>query len=104
LVAGQATIFPQGLIHEEHNLGCEPATFISAFSNEDAGALQIVNRLFTLPQEALAATFSVSNSTIDSLRSGLLVNPARGTPECLARCAQLRNQRRSTTKSPVFTK
>ena len=102
--AGQITVFPQGLLHEEQNNDCEPAIFISAFSSEDPGVLQIVNRLYTFPQEALTSTFATVNATIDETRASLPVNPAVGTPECLARCARLKNgnRRTTTTPNPVF--
>jgi len=104
--AGQITVFPQGLLHEEQNNDCEPAIFISAFSSEDPGVLQVVNRLFTFPQEALTSTFATVNATIDATRDRLPVNPAVGTPECLARCARLRrnNRRTTTTPNPVFSR
>lgn len=88
LTAGQATIFPQGLIHEEHNIGCEEAIFMSAFSSEDAGVLTISNRLVTLPDEALEATFAEKHSFVDKLKSGLPVNPAVGTAQCLKKCGK----------------
>ena len=37
LTDGQVTIFPQGYIHFEQNLGCKPAKFISALNSEDPG-------------------------------------------------------------------
>ena len=86
LTPGQATIFPQGLIHEEQNIGCEEAIFISAFSDEDPGVLTISNRMFTLPDEALQATFAENKATINKLKNGLPVNPAKGHNECLKKC------------------
>lgn len=38
---GQMSVFPRGSIHFEANLGCEPATFVAAFGDEDPGVLQI---------------------------------------------------------------
>ena len=86
LTQGMVTIFPQGLIHFEQNLGCTPARFLSSFSNEDPGVLTISTRLFDFPQQALTSTFSQSNNVINYLKSNLKVNPAMGNGECLKRC------------------
>jgi len=107
LKPGQATFFPHGLIHEEQNIGCEPATFISAFSSDDPGVLTISNRLFTLPEEALTSTFNITMSQVDQIRKNLPTNPAKGTSECLNRCSllnQSNNTKTSTKKSKTTTK
>jgi oxalate decarboxylase/phosphoglucose isomerase-like protein (cupin superfamily) len=44
LTQGQGTIFPQGAIHFQVNLGCEPITFVAALNNEDPGASQVAQR------------------------------------------------------------
>ncbi len=98
--ASQTTVFPRGLIHEEHNIDCEPAAFISAFSNEDPGAQFVANSLFTIPQEAISASLNVENFTIDSLRNALpKPNIGKGTSECLARCALLKQTTNPTPSS-----
>jgi oxalate decarboxylase/phosphoglucose isomerase-like protein (cupin superfamily) len=43
---GYVTLFPQGLVHFEQNLSCEPAIFLSALSHEDPGLF--LSRLFTV--------------------------------------------------------
>ena len=86
LTKGQATFFPQGLVHFEQNLGCTPAVFLSSFGSEDPGVLQIANRLFDLPQQALTSTFNQDDTVINRLRASLPVNPAKGRGECLKRC------------------
>ena len=50
---GDVTFFPQGLIHYQQNLSCEPATFIAALNNEDPGAVTITTRFFELPRAAI---------------------------------------------------
>lgn len=37
VTTGQVSIFPQGYIHFQQNLGCKPAKFIAALSSEDPG-------------------------------------------------------------------
>ena len=83
---GQVTVFPQGLIHFEQNLECTNATFLSAFSSEDPGVLQIMNRLFEINGEALTSTFNQAEAAIDFMRMSLGTNPAKGRGECLKRC------------------
>ena len=53
LYQGDVMFFPQGLIHYQQNLGCEPATFLAALNNEDPGAVTITTRFFELPTEAI---------------------------------------------------
>lgn len=86
LTKGQVTVFPQGLIHFEQNLGCEEAVFLSAFSHEDPGVLTLSNRLFDLPIQALTSTFNQNGDVINAIKSNLGVNPAKGRGECLKRC------------------
>ena len=86
LTAGEVTFFPQGLIHFEQNLECRNATFLSAFSSEDPGVLQITNRLFDINKEALSSSFNQVDTVIDYLKVSLGTNPAKGRGECLKRC------------------
>ena len=97
--ASQTTVFPRGLLHEEQNNECEPAVFVSAFSDEDPGVQFMPHSLFTMPQEAISATLNVNNFSIDILRNGLpQPNIGPGTSECLTRCALLKQ-----TNTPFTT-
>ena len=53
LYEGDVTFFPQGLIHYQQNLDCEPATFLAALNSEDAGVVTITTNFFELPSEAI---------------------------------------------------
>lgn len=64
LEQGDVMFFPQGLIHYQQNLDCEPAAFIAALNHEDPGAVAIMTIFFDLPSEAL--------QVISLLISGLL--------------------------------
>lgn len=86
LTTGQATIFPQGLIHEEQNIGCDEAMFVSAFNNEDPGLATTLLGLNKLPDDALQSTLGQNQDFVNKLRSGAPVNPAAGNLECLKRC------------------
>eukprot|EP01134_Creolimax_fragrantissima_P001725 CFRG1725T1 len=84
--AEQSTFFPQGLLHYQQNLGCEPASFISILNNADPGVVTIPSALMSLPGEALEATFEEDASFIEQLKLGLPAGPGRGRAECLRRC------------------
>lgn len=83
---GMATFFPEGLIHYQQNLDCEPAEYISALNSEDPGVVTISTQVFTLPDEALQATFNLNAEQVKILRAGIPAGPAKGRIECLKRC------------------
>ena len=89
LKKGQVTIFPQGLVHYEQNLGYKRAVFLSAFSSEDPGVLTLSTRLFDFNQQSLTSTFNQTDALINLLRSSVRSNPAVGRGECLSRCVLL---------------
>ena len=87
ITAGQATVFPQGLVHFVQNLGCQNATFLAMYSDEDAGGLTISTRMFDITnQQALTSTFNQPESVINSIRSSVRPTPAAGVGECRYRC------------------
>ena len=53
LAAGDVAFFPQGLIHYQQNLDCEPATFLVALNSEDPGVVAVPTLFFELPNEAI---------------------------------------------------
>lgn len=44
LKKGQGTLFPQGSIHYQINVGCDPVLFVAALNDEDPGTTQIAQR------------------------------------------------------------
>ncbi|CAN0442552.1 unnamed protein product, partial [Laminaria digitata] len=58
LYQGDVAFFPQGLIHYQQNLDCEPATFLAALNSEDAGVVTITTNFFQLPSEAIQVSSS----------------------------------------------
>lgn len=87
LYAGQAAIFPQGAIHFEANLECEPAMFVAAFDNEDPGVSQIAQNFFGINPDVLSPVLGGLNETeITSLASGIPANVAEGIEACQTRC------------------
>lgn len=85
---GQATIFPQGAIHFEQNLNCEPAVFVAGFNSADPGVQTIASNLFGgLPANIVGASLGGLNiTTVDDLRRLLPDNPALGIELCRQRC------------------
>lgn len=85
---GQATIFPQGAIHFEQNIGCDPAIFIAGFNHEDPGVSTVANNFFFgLPADVVGASLGGLNiTTIEDLARFIPTNPAFGSEECLRRC------------------
>src|SRR5436309_1087125 len=88
LKRGMATVFPQGAIHFEQNLKCEPALFVAGFNNEDPGVLTIANSFIgALPADIVGASLGNLNITkVDDLKNFLPHNPALGIAECRKRC------------------
>ena len=82
----KVVVFPEGLIHYQQNLDCQPARYISALNSEDPGVLTVSNRLFTFPLEALTATFDLSPYIVQHIKRNLPENIAAGRKECLIRC------------------
>ncbi len=92
ITVGQAVVFPQGLVHFVQNLGCQNATFLAMYSDEDAGGLTISTRLFDITnQQVLTSTFNQAESVINSIRSTIRSTPAAGVGECRKRCGLLSN-------------
>ncbi|CAM9871595.1 unnamed protein product, partial [Ectocarpus sp. 8 AP-2014] len=87
LSQGDVTFFPQGLIHYEQNLGCEPVTFLAALNNDDPGAVTITTRFFELPSEAIQVrACQVPSSRVGKLIESLPDAPAAARRQCLERC------------------
>lgn len=92
-----ATVFPQGAIHFEANLGCEPAVFIAAFNDEDPGVLQIAQRFFGLPANVVGASLGgLGVQEVAHLASLIPDNIALGVDECLAKCGMPKGQLQPT--------
>jgi hypothetical protein len=105
---GMAVVFPQGAIHFEQNMNCEPAVFVAGFNNEDPGVSTIASNFFGLPtavrshspllhivapaphfvpcQIVGASLGGLNISSVEDLRAMLPDNPALGTEECRRRC------------------
>jgi oxalate decarboxylase/phosphoglucose isomerase-like protein (cupin superfamily) len=83
---GETTFFPEGLIHYQQNLSCEPVMFLAALSNEDPGVVSIATQFFKLPEEAQLTTLNQTATVVNKLIAGLPTGPAAGRQECLSKC------------------
>eukprot|EP00904_Undaria_pinnatifida_P006385 jgi/Undpi1/2877/HiC_scaffold_14.g06254.m1 len=86
LYEGDVAFFPQGLIHYQQNLDCEPATFLAALNSEDPGVVTITTRFFELPSEAIQASLNFDDPTLKNLIASLPEAPAMAQRMCLQRC------------------
>lgn len=75
------TVFPEGLIHYQQNLGCGKVQFISGLNSEDPGVVTVTQRLFDLPLQAVSSSLNLVESDIFSIKTGLPLNPAQGRKE-----------------------
>ena len=118
LTPGKMTIFPQGAIHTMMNRGklnginpsppdacivliqsthaysplspgCSNAQLVSALSDEDSGTSNLLNGLFQLPEDFVAAAFGNTGLNVNKTASALppiAHNGAAGSLECMQRC------------------
>ncbi|KAK9795842.1 hypothetical protein WJX73_000683 [Symbiochloris irregularis] len=89
--AGASTVFPQGLVHYQQNLACEPAQYTISYNSEDPGTQVSVPGLVGLPNEVVAAAMGFA-SNANGFSSFLATVPtgkfiANSDPECVARCS-----------------
>lgn len=83
---GYTTFFPEGLIHYQQNLSCEPAAYLSALNSEDPGVVTITTQFFDLPGEAVAGSLGQDESKVQELIDGLPAGPADGRIACMSKC------------------
>ncbi|KAJ3159611.1 hypothetical protein HDU86_001620 [Geranomyces michiganensis] len=86
LDTGKATFVPQGAIHFEQNLTCEPAVLIAANPSEDPGTLTIASEFWMLPDGTLEASVGIDEREVRKIRGHIPMGPAPGSEECRKRC------------------
>jgi hypothetical protein len=75
------------MVHFQENLSCKTAYLLSAFNNEDPGVSFISTAAFSLPDDVVKITFSLSSKEIESIRKKLPnPSPVKGSDECRRRC------------------
>ncbi|KAJ7167975.1 RmlC-like cupin domain-containing protein [Mycena filopes] len=101
LPPGSMTVFPQGAIHFEQNLGCDVAMFVAAFNGEDPGVLQMAQRFYGLPIDIIQATLGgLGVVEVTALAKMIPDNIVAGTDECLARCGLTRPTQPTSQQQP----
>jgi oxalate decarboxylase/phosphoglucose isomerase-like protein (cupin superfamily) len=84
---GDSIYVPQGLLHAEHNLGCEPAAFMNTFTHVNPGTSTMPTALYQFPIETIqTAMGNIERELAEQLIARTPTNLAQGPPECLARC------------------
>jgi len=85
--AGSSLIVPQGLIHHVYNPSCDAANIITSFDNRDPGVVSIVNALFKLPGEIIAAATGLTADFISAVNQTSFNAPLIGqSKDCLQTC------------------
>jgi oxalate decarboxylase/phosphoglucose isomerase-like protein (cupin superfamily) len=81
-----STFFPQGVIHTQVNLSCEPASFIASFNSEDPGLVTSLQQLFLFEDDILEQSFQQPGHLIERLADAIPTNVAPAIEECHRRC------------------
>jgi hypothetical protein len=87
----QGTVFPQGSIHWQQNLDCEPAVGVAGLNSEDPGASSIAqNFLINTSADIIDATLGfpreINANNFAQFRSNIPASLANGVQECFQRC------------------
>ena len=86
----EGTVFPQGSIHYQFNVACEPAKFAASLNHENPGTVQVAQAMFSLDpqvvQSTLALPKTIDGKNIEEFRKALPANLAQDVDTCLARC------------------
>eukprot|EP00904_Undaria_pinnatifida_P008064 jgi/Undpi1/4388/HiC_scaffold_17.g07746.m1 len=84
---GQVALVPGGLVHFVQNMGCEPATFLAAFSSSDPGVLTTsTTGIGMLPEGTIQATLGLGSDEANKLIDALPEGVVQGEKECLQKC------------------
>ena len=87
----QGTVFPQGSIHWQQNLDCEPAVGVAGLNSEDPGASSIAQNFLKqtsgdILDAALGFPAQINADNFAQFRKNIPAPLAKGVQECLARC------------------
>ena len=86
--ANQMTVFYQGAVHSQFNMGCENATFVAGFGSEDPGAAVVDEEVLTLAEGTFLAPFgtAVEGHDVDSFKGKISASITEGVEKCLKAC------------------
>jgi hypothetical protein len=84
----EMTPFYLGSVHTQFNPDCTPATFVAAFNNEDFGAGQVADELFSFNKDIVSAAFGdfIEGENVDQFKAKIPVSIAKGVEQCLKTC------------------
>lgn len=71
------------------SIGCDNAFLVSALNSEDAGTLNILNSLWTFPEDMIKAGFGNADMDVQGAGRGIPevgTGSVLGSAECMARC------------------
>ncbi|PAN04193.1 hypothetical protein PAHAL_1G048500 [Panicum hallii] len=73
LSAGDAFVFPRGLVHFEFNFGDRPAVGIAGLGSQNPGLIRVADSLFgatpALTDDVLAKTFRIDAATVQRMKA-----------------------------------
>lgn len=86
--ANQMTVFYQGAVHSQFNMGCENATFVAGFGSEDPGAAVVDEEVLALAEGTFLAPFgtAVEGHDVDSFKGKISASITEGVEKCLKVC------------------
>ncbi|OBT56381.1 hypothetical protein VE04_03506 [Pseudogymnoascus sp. 24MN13] len=86
--ANQMTVFYQGAVHSQFNMGCENATFVAGFGSEDPGAAVVDQEVLALAEGTFLAPFGtvVEGHDVDAFQGKVSAGITKGVEKCLKAC------------------
>ncbi|KFY16791.1 hypothetical protein V492_01084 [Pseudogymnoascus sp. VKM F-4246] len=86
--ANQMTVFYQGSVHSQFNMGCTDATFVAGFGNEDPGAAVVDQEVLALAEGTFLAPFGtiVEGSDVDAFKGKISASITEGVEKCMKAC------------------
>jgi len=87
LRTGMAVFIPQGALHYEVNLDCNPVLAVAANNHEDPGVLSIPMNFYRLPNGAVRAALGIDSiSVTNEIIAALPAGQPPGVAECRRAC------------------
>ncbi|KFY98607.1 hypothetical protein V498_01366 [Pseudogymnoascus sp. VKM F-4517 (FW-2822)] len=86
--ANQMTVFYQGAVHSQFNMGCSNATFVAGFGGEDPGAAVVDEEVVVLAAGTFLAPFGTTaeGHDVDAFKGKISAGITEGVEKCLKAC------------------
>ena len=85
LTKGEAFTIPQGLMHFQQNLGCEPVQFLGSFPSRDPGTQTLMPSFVMLPDIVIAAMTNLDPDMVTALKERVM---SQNNPSIDVACAK----------------